>query len=79
MVGRRLEPRGLDRRDDAPERLAGEQRRGGLDHRQAARGEAPLEQPVERRGVELAEREVVRVGEVDDDEVEVLAGRPRAT
>ena len=46
--------------------LPREQRRGALHHRHPVRRQPLLQQLVEARGVQLAQREVVRVREVDD-------------
>ncbi|EAU69403.1 conserved hypothetical protein [Stigmatella aurantiaca DW4/3-1] len=70
MVRLRPEARGLQRLVHAPERAAGEQRAGALDDGHPIRGQPPLQQLVETRGVELAQREVVRIREVHDDGVE---------
>jgi hypothetical protein len=70
VVGARVEVGGLEGADDAPVGARGEVGGGRLDDADAGGGEGAAEQAVERVGVELAEREVVGVGEVDEHEVE---------
>ena len=70
MIGRHLQTGAFQSAHDAPERATRVQRRGGLHHGQAARGQMPFQQAIEHRAVQLAEGVVGRVGEIDHDEVE---------
>ena len=77
VVGARREAGGGDRPLDDPVRVPGEEGGGRLDGEGAVRVEAAREEGVEADGVELADGEGVRVGEVDEGEVEE-AGLPLA-
>ncbi len=70
MVRPRLEPGRGDRPVDDPERPAGEEGGGRLDGEGPVRREAPFQERVEALRVELPDGEAVRVGEVDEDEIE---------
>ena len=72
MVGMRLEASLFQRLGDAPEGIAGEHRRGALHHQESLRAEVPRDGAVEGRGVELAQRIVRGVREIDDDEIETV-------
>ena len=73
MVGGGLEADALQGGDDAPERLAGVERRSRLHHQPAPSRQMFLQEPVEGRGVELAQGEIGWIGKIDDDEVVGLA------
>ena len=72
MIGRGGEPGGLQRGHHRPIGIRGEIGRGGLHHDFAAGREMPRHQPIHGHGIELAQREVGGVGQVDDDDVELL-------
>ena len=70
VVGRGGEADGFNRCRHRPKALSSDQGRGGLNHGIAAGGEAFVQQRVKRVGVKLADGEIGRIGEVDNDDIE---------
>src|SRR5580704_11249815 len=62
----------LHRFNDAPVRLAGEERRGTLDNQKSAGAEVLGGQAVESCGEELAERVTGGIGKIGHDEIEAV-------
>ena len=73
VVGRGLQADGFDGLHHGPVALACDQGRGGLHHGVAAGGQALVQQGIEAVGEQLADGEIGRVGEIDDDHVEGIA------
>ena len=70
MIGFDCKSGGFQSPEYAPVGLTRDQRRRALDRDRRVGREAILEQAIESRRVKLAEREVVRVGKIDDRRVE---------
>src|SRR5580704_2097726 len=75
VIGIRFEAGLLERLRYAPERVAGEHRRGALNDHQALRAEMASGGAIERGGVELAERIIGGIGKIDNDEIETVGVR----
>src|SRR3954468_22666907 len=63
---------GFECADDAPERLPCDQRRSRLDHNRRVGLQFRFQKVVKASGVEFTECEVVRIGEIDDRDIERL-------
>src|SRR5258708_6628730 len=75
VVGISLQAGLLQRLRDAPERIAGEHRRGALNHYESLGAEVARNGAVEGGSVELAERIVRGIRKIDDDEIETVGVR----
>lgn len=70
MIGRGIQLGRFEGGNDRPVGVGGEVGRGGLDDDFALRLKMAGDEAVHGDGVEFAQREVGRVGQVDDDDVE---------